>query len=263
MKRGIATFTAGLLAGALLFGGGSAARAGIAAEPSAHKIYVDGVETPMSAYRIQGNNYVMLRDVGKAVGFNVYWQDGVQIDTYSFYTGEPPMDSVLLEEGLVPMSPLPAGELDDLRQEIVDRTNRLRRSKGLPELKMDPKTMEAAQVRAEEMAASTVYAHTRPDGRKRTTVTDCPYTAENIHCISQWHLKELRRDLPEVVVEEWAASEDHLNSMLDPSRSCIGVGVAQGVSPSSGLPAWYCVQWFLREGCQITWVDGPAEKPGK
>lgn len=260
MKQGIGIFTAGLLAGAILFGGGPAAEAGVAAEPSTHRIYVDGVETPMSAYRINGNNYVRLRDIGQAADFNVYWRDGVQVDTYSAYTGEPPWDGVSLQEGLLPLSAVPPEELEGIRQEIVDRTNELRTAKGLPALKVDAKTMEAAQVRAEEMAAASVYSHIRPDGRKRTTVTDCPYTTENIHCISQWRLKELRQGLAEAVVQEWSKSQEHLKGMLDPTRSCIGVGVAQGVSPTSGLPSWYCVQWFLREGCRITWVDVPAGK---
>ena len=46
----------------------------------------------MEAYNINGNNYVMLRDIGKALGFNVYWSDGVHIDTNSPYTGSAPSD---------------------------------------------------------------------------------------------------------------------------------------------------------------------------
>ena len=45
--------------------------------------------------------------------------------------------------------------------------------------------------------------------------------------------------------------------MLDKTRSSIGVGVAKGVSPVNGEPCWYCVQWFLRDGYEITWVDEP------
>lgn len=44
----------------------------------------------MTAYNIGGNNYVKLRDIGKAVGFNVYWDNGVQIDSAVPYTGEAP-----------------------------------------------------------------------------------------------------------------------------------------------------------------------------
>ena len=42
----------------------------------------------MTAYNIAGSNYVKLRDIGQEIGFNVYWQDGVQIDTDAPYTGE-------------------------------------------------------------------------------------------------------------------------------------------------------------------------------
>ena len=45
----------------------------------------------MTAYAINGNNYVKLRDVGEAVNFNVYW-DGkaIQIESDKPYTGEAP-----------------------------------------------------------------------------------------------------------------------------------------------------------------------------
>ena len=55
MKR-MGTFMAGLLIGATLFGGSVAYAAGIMAERSTHTILVDGIETPMTAYAINGNN---------------------------------------------------------------------------------------------------------------------------------------------------------------------------------------------------------------
>ena len=60
------------------------------AELSVQPIYVDGQQVQMTAYSIGGNNYVKLRDIGQAVGFNVYWQDGVQIDSGAPYTGTAP-----------------------------------------------------------------------------------------------------------------------------------------------------------------------------
>ena len=45
----------------------------------------------MTAYNIAGNNYVRLRDIGQQVDFNVYWSDGVQIDTDAPYTGIAPV----------------------------------------------------------------------------------------------------------------------------------------------------------------------------
>ena len=75
---------AGMAIGASLVEG---AAVGIVAEPTWQKIYVDGQQVSMTAYNIAGNNFVRLRDIGQQVGFNVYWDDGVQIDTDAPYTG--------------------------------------------------------------------------------------------------------------------------------------------------------------------------------
>ena len=72
MKR-VGTFITGLLVGATLFGGTAAYAAGIMAEQSLNRILVDGQEVQLDAYAINGNNYLKLRDIGEAVGFNVYW----------------------------------------------------------------------------------------------------------------------------------------------------------------------------------------------
>lgn len=89
MKGKFLQFVLGVLTGAALFGGASAA-AGVVAEPAWSPIFVDGQQVQMTAYNILGNNYVKLRDIGKAVGFNVYFQGGVQVDSKAPYTGEAP-----------------------------------------------------------------------------------------------------------------------------------------------------------------------------
>lgn len=253
------TFLLGVITGAALFGGAAAAAAGVTAEPSRHLIYVDGRLVSMTAYQIAGNNYVKLRDIGEAVGFNVYWQGGVRIDTGAPYTGQPP-EEVLLEAEPVPQAPAPGGGLEEVCAEIIERTNALRREKGLPALYVDEALMRAAQVRADEMAATSVYSHTRPDGTRRTTVTDCPYTTENIHCISAYRMQDVETELAKLAVEEWAASRDHYEAMLDDTRAGIGVGIAKGINPANGRECYYCVQWFIREGYSITWVDEPIGK---
>lgn len=90
MKKRSLSFAAGLLVGAVMFGGSVAYAAGVMAERSTHPIYVDGAQVQMEAYTINGANYVKLRDIGQAVGFNVYWLDGVQVDSGAHYTGEAP-----------------------------------------------------------------------------------------------------------------------------------------------------------------------------
>ena len=92
MKHG-GVFLAGVLCGALLFGGVTVYASGILAEPGAQRIFVDGQETRLEAYMIDGRNYLQLRDVGQAVGFNVWYDEAsrtVQIESGKPYTGVAP-----------------------------------------------------------------------------------------------------------------------------------------------------------------------------
>ncbi len=66
-------FITGLVLGATLFGATPAIAAGIIAELSTTPIYVDGELASIEAYMINGHNYVQLRDLGKAVDFDVSW----------------------------------------------------------------------------------------------------------------------------------------------------------------------------------------------
>ena len=92
MKRG--SFAAGFLTGLLVVGVTTTAyAAGIMAERSTHRVFVDGREVQMEAYVINGNNYVKLRDIGEQVGFNVYWDSDngyVQVESGKPYTGTAP-----------------------------------------------------------------------------------------------------------------------------------------------------------------------------
>ena len=89
MKKQILTMFTGLFIGAIITGGASAYAAGILAERSSHRIFVDGQEVQMEAYVINGNNYVKLRDIGEQVGFNVCWDSDakcVQVESKKPYT---------------------------------------------------------------------------------------------------------------------------------------------------------------------------------
>ena len=145
------------------------------------------------------------------------------------------------------------------KQDIIDRTNALRKENGVAVLRVNDKLMQAAQVRADEMAASGVYSHTRPDGRKSNTVTDSKYTGENIHSISELYLEQQKKTLSEAVVNLWSNSKAHADNMTSSRYGEIGVGLARGVN-QNGLDCWYCVQVFLLDGCEVTWVDTTAMK---
>ena len=223
---------------------------------STNRIYVDGQEVRLTAYNINGNNYVMLRDIGRAVGFNVCWDSDakcVQVESKKPYTGEAPVKSAATRPTEQPVQT----DIAAAKQDIVDRTNALRKENGIAPLTTSDKLMQAAQVRADEMAAHTVYSHTRPDGQKFNTVTDCPYMAENIHRIADWTLSE--QTLAEQAVADWNTSTTHHKNMLNPKLSEIGIGLARGVN-DNGNPCWYCVQLFLYDGYSISWVDTPTNK---
>lgn len=229
---------------------------------STNRILVDGQETHMTAYTIGGSNYVRLRDIGKAVGFEVYWdsENGcVQVESGKPYTGEEPAKDEVIKPAPQPEPTVPANDadVDAMKQDIVDRTNALRKENGVAVLRVNDRLMQAAQVRADEMATHTVYSHTRPDGRKFNTATDCPYMAENIHRIADWVLSD--QTLAERAVADWSASTTHNKNMVNPKLSEIGVGLARGVN-DTGDPCWYCVQLFLYDGCSVTRVDTPTNK---
>ena len=229
---------------------------------STNRILVDGQEVRLTAYNINGNNYVKLRDIGEQVGFNVYWDSDakcVQVESSRPYTGAAPAKLGPEKPVSQPEVTNPAVDVDTMKQDIVDRTNALRRTKGIAALRVNDKLMQAAQVRADEMAASGVYSHTRPDGRKSNTVTDSKYTGENIHSISELYLEQQKKTLSEAVVNLWSNSKAHADNMTSSRYGEIGVGLARGVN-QNGLDCWYCVQVFLLDGCEVTWVDTPASK---
>ena len=259
MKRG--SFAAGFLTCLLLAGITTTAYAvGIVAERSTHRVVVDGKEAQMEAYVINGSNYVRLRDIGKAVGFEVYWdsENGcVQVESGKPYTGEAPAKAEPDKPLSRPEDTSTTIDVNALKQDIIDRTNALRKENGVAVLRVNDRLMQAAQVRANEMATHTVYSHTRPDGRKFNTATDCPYMAENIHRIADWVLSD--QTLAERAVADWSASTTHNKNMVNPKLSEIGVGLARGVN-DTGDPCWYCVQLFLYDGCSVTRVDTPTNK---
>ena len=248
----------GLVLGLSLSAPAAQAVESLKATLSTNRILVDGQEVRLTAYNINGNNYVMLRDIGRAVGFNIYWDSDskcVQVESDKPYTGEAPAKAEPDKPVPQPESTAPA-DVDAMKQDIVERTNALRKENGIAALTTSDKLMQAAQVRADEMAANTVYSHTRPDGRNFNTVTDCPYMAENIHRIATRYLSQHDVSLAEAAVDGWANSETHLRNIRNERLNAIGVGIAKGIN-AAGEESWYCVQLFLYDGCVISQVDIP------
>ena len=105
MRKGYLQFVAGIIIGGALFSGGTAYAAGLMAEPSNQTFFVDGQQVQLQAYSIGGSNYVKLRDVGETVGFNVYWDGAVYIDTTVPYTGTAPAGQITAPAVTLPSQP--------------------------------------------------------------------------------------------------------------------------------------------------------------
>lgn len=203
-KQNITAMVTGMVIGAALV---SEAAAGIVAEPTWQKIYVDGRQVSMTAYNIAGSNFVRLRDIGRQVGFNVYWEDGVQIDTDAPYTGIAPAQEV-------------SSQLTDveIREEMIRRINEVRKKHGVPELTVNQALMDAAQ----ECSA---YLYTHHNNRVECeTVLKAGYPHGFGSNLTVFTATAPER-ISEKAVANWENSPGHLATMIDPNCDTIGVGV--------------------------------------
>lgn len=103
-------------------------------------------------------------------------------------------------------------------EQVADLVNAERAKAGLSPLTLDKEISSAALIRTKEIETS--FSHTRPDGRKFSTVlTDKGIrfrgAGENI----AWGYVS-----PEKVMEAWMNSEGHRANILDPDYKKIGVG---------------------------------------
>ena len=200
-------FALGILCGAMLFNGATAMAAGIIAEPTWQKIYVDGEQVSMTAYNIAGSNYVKLRDIGQRVGFNVYWADGVQIDTDAPYTGVAPLQ----EENELPT-------IEEIRQEMIQRINEVRRENGVSELTVNQSLMDAAQ------RCSAMLNTSHKTKEECLTVAACGYPhgfGSNLTVMVGTGMNRIA----EKAVANWMNSPGHFETMVNAACDTLGVGV--------------------------------------
>ena len=161
----------------------------------------------MTAYNIAGNNFVRLRDIGQQVGFNVYWQNGVQIDTDAPYTGAASVQTISS----------PPTEME-IREEMIRRINEVRRKRGVPELAVDQSLMDAAQ----ECSA---YLYTKHNNRAECeTVAASGYTHGFGSNLTAFTIMDPEK-IPQKAVANWENSPGHLATMIDPNCDTLGVGV--------------------------------------
>ena len=98
-KKNILLASACIVLGMVMAGpAAQAAEELLTAVRSTHQFYLDGEQIELEAYVINGNNYVKLADVGRALDFNVYWDGVVQIESDTPYTGKAPEPLSTLEQ---------------------------------------------------------------------------------------------------------------------------------------------------------------------
>lgn len=208
------TLATGMFLGALLVGHTVAATNHVDAVPTWQAIYVDGQQVSMTAYNINGNNYVKLRDIGEKVGFNVYWQDGVRIDTSTNYTGEPP---AVAQSSTSSSS---STDLETVRQEMIQLINQVRRENGVEELPVNEALMTAAQNCSEQGFRK----HDMQYEGTAVLASGYPYGfSSNLTCFSG---TSKLQNIAETAVTNWVNSSGHFQTMIDSSADCLGVGVA-------------------------------------
>ena len=200
-------FALGILCGAMLFSGATAVAAGVSAEPTWQNIYVDGKQVSMTAYNIAGSNYVKLRDIGQQVGFNVYWADGVQIDTDAPYTGVAPVQEA---------DELPT--IEKIRQEMIQRINEVRRENGVSGLIVDQSLMDAAQ------KCSAMLNTSQKNKEECLTVAACGYPhgfGSNLTVLVGTGMNRIA----EKAVANWVNSPGHFETIINADCDTLGVGI--------------------------------------
>lgn len=159
----------------------------------------------MEAYIINGNNYVKLADVGKMVGFNVYWDGAVYMDSDAPYTGKAPEASSTLEE---------------VREEIAVLVNEVRRENGLQELTIDQRLMAAAQNCSDQKFT---WHHTKEEC-EAVAASGYPYGfGSNLTVFTGAAIA----DIAQRAVDNWEKSPGHFQAMTDPGATSLGVGVTK------------------------------------
>jgi uncharacterized protein YkwD len=210
-------FIAGFVLGAMIFGGSAAYAAGVIANLSADRVYVNGSEIKCDVYKIGGANHFKLRDIAANLDVSVVYdaQSGrVLIDTAKPYD---PNEQYV---------PGPVMTMDEMRQEIVNLTNAERVKAGVPELAVLPELMDCSQTKAQDFKDSHYYGHTSPvygsfSDMIRSFVPQARAVGENI---APWN--KTAAD----AFAAWTDSPPHLENLLNQKYTHIGVGVIEGIN---------------------------------
>lgn len=225
------------------------------AKVSNQSVYVSGKRAEVKAYEICGYNYFKLRDLGTAVGFGVDYdaqEDIVHLsrnpsaaqhessksESYAsaqeqmpqqgntgYDSEEDALDAIFkraaeetakAQQNLVNQTDSQAEE--DAVQAVFKLVNEAREAEGIAPLILDDKLCEAAQIRAKEL--ETLSSHTRPDGRKFSTVLD----DNNIVWMTTGENIAAGQDTAEEVMQDWMSGSHRANIL---NSKFVKIGIAK------------------------------------
>ena len=219
-RKDIALTLTGVAVGLTI--GGQSAIAALTANPSNQAFYLDGQRISLTAYSIAGNNYVKLRDIGRAVDFGVTY-DGANNSVY-----------IDPEEPYVEEAKAPAGTGGvsltanlDIRQEIIRLVNQARRENGVAELSVNRALMDAAQTCSDRLYS---WHHTQEECEAVAAAGYPNGFGTNITVFTGVAAK----DAAQRAVTNWLNSPGHRATMLDQDCDSLGVGITDSGS------ATYC-----------------------
>lgn len=116
------------------------------------------------------------------------------------------------------VTPAPATELDEVRQEIIRLANEVRRENGAPELSVNNALMDAAQTCSDRLYT---WHHTREECEAVMAAGYPNGFGTNLTVFTG------TVDAARHAVDNWIDSPGHFQAMIDPDADSIGVGVTQ------------------------------------
>jgi uncharacterized protein YkwD len=228
VKRfGTMQFIAGIIVGALIFGGTTAYAISVLAQPKTAEVWIDGQEVNLKGYLIDGSHYFQLRDLDAKLvpggkDFSVVWDGGgnrIIIDTTRRYDPN---------EQYTPAPPLPAAPkltMEEMKAEIVRLANAERVKAGVSVVEVLPALADCAQAKADDLRDSGYYGHTSPvygtaGDMIFAAIPEVTAYAENL---APW------TKTPAEAFQGWVESSRHYASIINPKYTHIGIGVVEGV----------------------------------
>jgi hypothetical protein len=140
---------------------------------------------------------------------------------------------------------------------LATLTNKDRAENGIPALIEDTHLSQAAQMKADDMAAKGYFAHVDPEGRQPwywfdKAGYDYTYAGENL---------AVNFTDSEDVEEAWMNSPTHHANIVKEQYTRIGIGVAQGTY--QGKDTTFVVQFFATPRAVAAYQVATADEPGE